>query len=469
MHKPPRKTKIICTIGPSTSSRDMLMHMYKAGMNVVRLNMSHGDHDSHEKVIKAVKSINQKIKDAIPILLDLQGPEIRTGTLQNDLQLKEGDVITVSVLPEDVERSSFSINYEDLINTVNEGDQITVDNGLINLEILQKSHGSMTCRVIHGGMLKSQRHVNLPGIRVNLPSITEKDKKDVLFGMEQEVDFIAPSFVREAGDVLQLKELLGDKGNKIKIVSKIEDRQGVSNIDEIIDVSDAIMVARGDLGVEINLEELPNVQRMIVRKCAEKGKRVIVATHLLESMIENPIPTRAEVTDVANAIYEEVDAVMLSGETAVGKYPIRCIEYIDRIARASEKLPGLNFSRGLIKKDDKQHVAATAVTHAEAINANGIVVITRRGIMAQFLTNCRPFKTNIYAFTNDPRTRRQLFLNRSVVSHRIEFSQDPEKTIQNAFTTLKKREGFQPGDRVVVISDIIAGSGIDAIQIRSIG
>ncbi|HKQ32394.1 MAG TPA: pyruvate kinase, partial [Thermodesulfobacteriota bacterium] len=253
-----RKTKIICTIGPSTSSRETLMGMYKAGMNVVRLNMSHGDHVSHEKVIKAVKSINQQIKDAIPILLDLQGPEIRTGTLQNDLQLKEGDVITVSVRPDDVERSSFSINYEDLINTVNEGDQITVDNGLINLEILQKSQGTMTCRVIHGGMLKSQRHVNLPGIRVNLPSITEKDKKDVFFGMEQEVDFIAPSFVREAGDVVQLKELLGNKGNKIKIVSKIEDRQGVNNLDEIIDVSDAIMVARGDLGVEINLEELPN-------------------------------------------------------------------------------------------------------------------------------------------------------------------------------------------------------------------
>ncbi len=185
-------------------------------------------------------------------------------------------------------------------------------------------------------------------------------------------------------------------------------------------------------------------------------------------MIENPIPTRAEVTDVANAIYEEVDAVMLSGETAVGKYPIRCIEHIDRIARASEQQPGLNFSKNLIKNEDKQHVAATAVGHAEAINAKGIVVITRRGIMAQFLTNCRPFKTHIYAFTNDPRTRRQLFLNRGVVAHRIEFSKDPEKTIQNAFANLKKREGFQSGDRVVVISDIIAGSGIDAIQIRAI-
>lgn len=463
-----RKTKIICTIGPSTSSYEMLMSMYEAGMNVVRINMSHGSHDTHKKVIKSIKSINQKIKDAIPILLDLQGPEIRTGTLQNDLQLKEGDIITVSVRPEDVERSSFSIDYEDLINTVKEGELITVDNGLINLEILKKDQGTMQCKVIHGGTLKSKRHVNLPGIRVNLPSITEKDKKDVLFGIEQEVDFIALSFVREAIDVLQLKELLESKADKIKIISKIEDQQGINNIEEIIDVSDAIMVARGDLGVEINLDELPNVQRTIVRKCHEKGKRVIVATHLLESMIEKPIPTRAEVTDVANAIYEEVDAVMLSGETAVGKYPIRCIEHIDKIAKTSEKLPGLNFSRYLIKNSDKQHIAATSVGHAEAINAKGIVVITRRGIMAQFLTNCRPFKTYIYAFTNDNRTRRQLFLNRSVVAHRIKFSKEPEKTIQNAFETLKKRERFQSGDRVVVISDIIAGSGIDAIQIRTI-
>ena len=463
-----RKTKIICTIGPSTSSFEMLMSMYNAGMNVVRLNMSHGTHETHEKVVRSIKNINQKIKDAIPILLDLQGPEIRTGTLQDDLQLKEGGVITVSVRPEDVERTSFRIDYEDLIGTVNEGDMLTVDNGLINLEILKKDQGIMQCKVIHGGMLKSQRHVNLPGIRINLPSITEKDKKDVLFGIEQEVDFIAISFVREASDVLLLKDLLGDKANKIKIISKIEDQQGVNNVEEIIDVSDAIMVARGDLGVEINLDELPNVQRTIIRKCHEKGRRVIVATHLLESMIEKPIPTRAEVTDVANAIYEEVDAVMLSGETAVGKYPIRCIEYLDKIARTSEKLPGLNFSKNLIKNNDKQHIAATSVGHAEAINAKGIVVITRRGIMAQFLTNCRPFKTNIYAFTNDNRTRRQLFLNRSVVAHRIGFSKEPEKTILNAFETLKNREGFKSGDRVVVISDIIAGSGIDAIQIREI-
>ncbi len=465
---PLRKTKIICTIGPSTSSYEMLMKMYVAGMNVVRLNMSHGTHETHEKVIRSVKNVNQKIKDSIPILMDLEGPEIRTGTLEEDLQLKEGDIITVSVGNQDAEISSFSINYEDLINTLNEGDNITVDSGLINLKILKKNNGTMECQVIDGGTLKSQSHVNLPGIRVNLPSITEPDKRHVQFGLEQEVDFIALSFVREAKDVLQLQELLGEKGNKIKVISKIEDREGVKNIDEIIDVSDAVMVARGDLGIEIPLEELPNVQRTIVRKCQERGKRVIVATHLLESMIEHPMPTRAEVTDVANAVYSEVDAVMLSGETAVGKYPVRCVENIHKIATASEKLPGMNFSKNLVNNDDKQSVAASAVSLAESIDAKGILVITRRGIMAQYLTNCRPFKTLIYAFTNDNRTRRQLFLNRGVFAHRIAFSKDPEKTIQNALAILSSREGFQLGDRVVVLSDIIAGAGIDAIQIRTL-
>lgn len=465
---PLRKTKIICTIGPSSNTVEMLRSMYKAGMNAVRLNMSHGDHENHRKVIRSVKAINQKIKDSIPVLMDLEGPEIRTGKLENDVLLKDGSVITVSLGEKLTEGAAFNIVYTGLKEIIKEGDRVKVDNGLINLEVLRIDDLTLECRVIDGGIMGSLRHVNFPGIHLNMPSISEHDRNHVLFGMEEGVDFIAVSFVRDAQNVLELKELLGDKANKIKIISKIEDRWGVENLDEIIDASDALMVARGDLGIEIELEELPNIQRTIVHKCHEKGKRVIVATHLLESMTENPIPTRAEVIDVANAIYSEVDALMLSGETAVGKYPIRCVEHIDRIAKASEKLPGIHFSREVIINNDKQNIALSGVKLAESIEAKGIVVITRRGIMAQFLTNCRPFKTYIYAFTNDNRTRRQLFINRGVVAHRIEFSRDPEKTIQNAFNSLKKHEGFEPGDRVVVISDILAGSGIDAIQIRAI-
>lgn len=463
-----RRTKIICTIGPSTSSKEVLHEMSVAGMNVVRLNMSHGTHESHEKVIRNIKSINKKLKRPIPILLDAQGPEIRTGNLKNEFQLNEGDVITVHVCAGDVAEDIINIDYRDLIETVEEGSMITVDNGLINLKVLKKNPESMECEVIDGGSLKSKRHVNLPGIRVNLPSITDKDKEDIEFGINQGVDFIALSFVREASDVLQLRDILAKSSDPIKVIAKIEEQQGLNNIDEIIDVSDGIMVARGDLGIEINMEDLPNVQRMIVRKCQEKGKRVIVATHMLESMIENPIPTRAEVTDVANAVYEEADAVMLSGETSVGKYPVRCINFLDKIAVAAEKTPGLNFSKNLIKTEQKQHVAATAVGIAEAVDARGLVVITRRGVMAQYVTSRRPVKTFVYALTEDPMVRNQLALNRSVYSYLTEFDDDPEITVSNALETLKKEESFKYGDTVVIVSDIITVSDIDSIQIRQI-
>lgn len=465
-----RKTKIICTIGPATESYDMLEQLALAGMNIVRLNMSHGDHESHAKVIKAVRTLNKKLKHPIALLMDTQGPEIRTGDIRNELDLKKGDEISVVARGEDdVEASSIRINYEDLIDDVHVGDKITVDNGLINLEVLSKEDRVMRCRVVDGGVLKSKRHVNLPGIRVNLPAITEKDKRDIEFAIEQDVDFIALSFVRAAADVLQLRELLGDKADKIKIISKIEDQEGVKNLEEIVAVTDGVMVARGDLGVEIAIEKLPRVQRRIIRLCAQQGKRVIVATHMLESMIENPIPTRAEVTDVANAVYEEADAIMLSGETTIGKYPIKCVEILDRIARSIEQSPGLRFTDGLILKNDKEEIAAAAVKLAESIQAKAIIVPTRRGRMAGYVTNCHPQTPIICAFTNDSRTRRQLVLNRNVLSFRINFSEDPEKTLATAANILIERAEFSPEDRLVVISDALAGSGIDAIQIRQLG
>ncbi|HEY5717935.1 MAG TPA: pyruvate kinase [Motiliproteus sp.] len=464
-----RKTKIICTIGPATESLEMLEQLAEAGMNVVRLNMSHGDHDSHARVIRTIRTLNKRVRFPIPVLLDTQGPEIRTGDLAKELKLKQGDVISVSVRgSENVEETSIHVNYDDLVDNVQVGDKITVDNGLINLEVQAKQERTLQCKVVDGGVLKSKRHVNLPGIRVNLPAITAKDRRDILFGIEQEVDYIALSFVREAADVVQLRELLGDKAGKIKIIAKIEDQEGVRNLDEIIAVSDGVMVARGDLGVEIHIEHLPNVQRRMVRLCNEQGKRVIVATHLLESMIDNPIPTRAEVTDVANAIYEGVDAVMLSGETTVGKYPVKCVEILDKIAATSEAEPGLQFARNLVMKDEKQHLAAATVALAESLGAAGIVVITRRGRMANYVTNCHPHSTPVFAFTNDGRTRRQLQLNRSVYPFRTDFSNDPEKTLLTAFAVLKEKMGLQTGDQVVVISDILAGTGVDAVQVRSL-
>jgi pyruvate kinase len=401
--------------------------------------------------------------------MDTQGPEIRTGDIKQELNLKKNDVISIVARgEEDVESTSISVNYEDLINDVTIGDMITVDNGLINLEVLSKEDRIMQCKVIDGGILKSKRHVNLPGIRVNLPAITEKDKRDILFSIEQEVDFIALSFVRNTEDVEQLRVLLGDKVDKIKIISKIEDQEGVKNLSDIVNISDGVMVARGDLGVEIAIEKLPRVQRRIIRLCAQRGKRVIVATHMLESMIENPIPTRAEVTDVANAVYEEADAIMLSGESAMGKYPVKCVEILSRITQSIEQSPGLQFVKDLELENDHAEIASAAVKLAESIKAKAIIVPTRRGKMANYVTNCHPQTPIICAFTNDSRTRRQLVLNRNVLSFRITFSEDPEKTLATAAKILMTRTEFLPEDRVVVISDALAGSGIDAIQIRQL-
>ncbi|AFU99365.1 pyruvate kinase [Simiduia agarivorans] len=469
-----RKTKIICTIGPATESYAMLERLAHAGMNVARLNMSHGDHQSHAKVIKAIKRLNKTLPHPVAILLDTQGPEIRTGERDNDLNLQTGDIISVVARgTQDVEEHSLMVNYADLIDDMDVGDKLTVDNGLINLEILEKHERVMRCRVIDGGVLKSKRHVNLPGIRVNLPSITDKDRNDILFGMDMDVDFIALSFVREASDITELNELLGDKAGRIKVVAKIENQEGVDNIDAIIDAADGIMVARGDLGCEVEFWELPHIQRRIVRACAQQGKRVIVATHLLESMIDNPMPTRAEVTDVANAVYEEADAIMLSGETTVGKYPIKCVEAMHNIATTIEKHRGLAFTNDLETRDHKQNLAASAVHLAESLKASAIVVITRRGRMANYITNCHPQHSVIHAFTNDGRTRRQLGLNRNVYAHKLLFSKDPEKTLRKAFDLLLSY-GFSEGDQVVVISDTLglydadAGQGIEAIQVRKL-
>ncbi|MDB3967405.1 pyruvate kinase [Porticoccaceae bacterium] len=463
-----RQTKIICTIGPATESIDMLEKLANAGMNVARLNMSHGHHESHAKIIQSIHQLNKKLNHPIAILLDTQGPEIRTGDMVNDLHLEEGDTISIVARgAEDVESSSIHINYDDLINDVDVGDTITVDNGLINLEVLNKEERVMQVKVIDGGLLKSKRHVNLPGIRVNLPAITDKDRRDIAFGMEQGVDFIALSFVRQADDIHELRELLGDKADQIKVVAKLEDQEAITNMVEIIAAADGIMVARGDLGAEVPLEVLPRIQRRIIRTCAEMGTRVIVATHMLESMIENPIPPRAEVTDVANAVYEEADAIMLSGETTVGKYPIKCVEFLDRIARSTESSRGLRFTDNLALENDKQHIAKAAVDLATSISAKAIIVPTRRGRMANRITNCHP-ESIVCAFTNDSRTRRQLVINRNVLSYQIEIGDDSEKTLAAAAAIMIKRDEFSRDDQVVVISDALAGSGFEALQIRKI-
>ena len=461
-----RRTKIICTIGPATASFEGLKALYEAGMDIVRINMSHSDHESAAKIINWIKTLNRQVNYPVPVLRDTQGPEIRTGVLETPMELNSGDVVVLSVRDGDlVEQRSIHVNYTELVDVVEVGRIITVDNGLMNFRVLQKKDHQLTCEVIDGGTLGSRKHVNLPGVRVNLPAITSKDRDDIAFGMANDVDFIALSFVRSPDDVVELQQLLGRKQQSTKIIAKIEDQEGVNNIHQIVAVADGVMVARGDLGIETDIADLPNVQRRIVHACARQGKRCIVATHLLESMIDNPIPTRAEVTDVANAIYEGVDAVMLSGETSVGQYPNRCVEQLSNIADRTERFPGLGYEKALEIEGDKQHVAVHAVALAESVEAAGIIVITRRGIVADYVTAARPQHVPIFAFTNDSQTRRRLALNRSVYAHRIAFSSDPEKTLQRAFDVLKK-EGFALDAKLVLISDVLADQPTEAIQIR---
>lgn len=464
-----KRTKIICTIGPSTESFSSIKKLHEAGMNVARLNMSHSNHKNAKKIIDRIKKLNQSIETPVGILLDTQGPEIRTGDTSQVVNLEPGQLVSFTIRDEvDVETTSIRVHYDELIQSVNVGTLISLDNGLLNFKVLKKSKNELECKVLDGGKLGSKRHVNLPGIRINLPSVTEKDKRDIAFGLKEDVDFIALSFVRNASDIDDLKEILKNKTKTVKIISKIEDREGLSNIEEICEVSDSVMVARGDLGIETDLANLPNIQRKIMSNCAKYGVRSIVATHLLESMIDNPTPTRAEVTDVANAIYEGADAVMLSGETTIGKYPIESVKFISRIAKQTEKYRTLGYESKLISKTDWQHLGVAAKDIAESIKADGIIAITRSGQTAEIVANAKPFMIPIFAFSNNKKTIKQLSLTGSVHAYKSSMHSDHEKNLQSIMKILKKELSPTRELKFVVISGILSENSADAIEVRSL-
>ena len=464
-----KRTKIICTIGPSSESFSCIKKLHEAGMNVARLNMSHSDHKKAKRIIDRIKKLNRSIETPVGILLDTQGPEIRTGDTSQVVNLEPGQLVSFTIRDEvDVETTSIRVHYDELIQSVNVGTLISLDNGLLNFKVLNKSKNELECKVLDGGKLGSKRHVNLPGIRINLPSVTEKDKRDITFGLKEDVDFIALSFVRNASDIDDLKKVLKNKIKKVKIISKIEDKEGLSNIEEICEVSDSVMVARGDLGIETDLANLPNIQRKIMSNCAKYGVRSIVATHLLESMIENPTPTRAEVTDVANAIYEGADAVMLSGETTIGKYPIESVKFISRIARQTEKYRTLGYESQLISKTDWQHLGVAAKDIAESIKADGIIAITRSGQTAEIVANAKPFMIPIFAFSNNKKTLKQLSLTGSVHAYKSSMYSDHEKNLQSIMKILKKELSPTRELKFVVISGILSENSADAIEVRSL-
>ena len=463
------RTKIICTIGPATSKLSTMKKMYAAGMNAVRINMSHASHEEALHIINNVKTINKNIdiaKGPISILIDTQGPEIRTGERDSSLDLKLGEKVNLTIRDEvDVETSSIKVNYRGLINSVKKGSKVSVDNGLVNFKVLEKDDDKLLCRVIDGGTIGSKRSVNLPGVRVDLPSITKKDKKDINFAVKNDVDYIALSFVRKIEDIQSLRKILRRNKSDIKIISKIEDSEGLLNIHSITQQSDAVMVARGDLGIETSLADLPNVQRRIMYACSKWGRRSIVATHLLESMIEKPTPTRAEVTDVANTIYEGADAIMLSGETSVGKYPIECIKFLKSIAGSSEKFRTLGYEEKLELSSDWEYLAKTARDLAESIAADGIIVITRSGYTANLVSNAKPFNVPIYAFTNDKEVFRQLSLVGSVLSIYQKSIVDNKKNMSKIAGTLKKFFSRKKNLKFVLISGMFSEKHSDAIRV----
>ena len=463
------RTKIICTVGPATQDIKTLKKLHNEGMNVVRINMSHADHKQAKAIISRINKINSELsKHATPIgiLLDTQGPEIRTGDTAMPLDLVTGDEVTLTVRDQvDVETSSIKINYKDLISSVNPGSKITVDNGLINFSVLSKDEDTLLCKVIDGGKIGSKRHVNLPGVRVNLPSITSKDLKDIQFGIKHKVDFIALSFVRSEEDLMKLREILKDSSSTARIIAKIENQEGLDNINEICKASDGVMVARGDLGIETSLADLPNIQRKIMFACAKWGKRSIVATHLLESMIENPTPTRAEVTDIANAIYEGADAIMLSGETSIGKHPIECVKFLKSISLKTEQFKTLGYEENLVSDSDWQHLGVAANQLAQSVKADGIIVVTRTGYTGNIVSNAKPFNIPIFCFTNSKSTLNHLSLVGSTQTYFLKNISNHDRAIKSISKKLKDYYKTKDELKFVMISGIFSEEHSEAIQV----
>jgi pyruvate kinase len=466
-----RKTRIIATLGPATDSPDMLGRLMDAGVNVFRLNMSHAPHDWVRRVTADIRALAKQRTLAVGILMDTQGPAIRTGDLPAALDLKPGQKFTLTVRGEQSEEEhSVDVNYENFINDISIGDVVLVDNGLIHMKVLTKNGNKVECEVLTEGKLGNRRHINLPGVKVSLPALTAKDLADIEVGLEVGVDFVALSFVREAKDIQQLKAVLekGRPGARPLIVAKIEDQQAVKNFNEICREADAIMVARGDLGIEWPYEELPIVQRRIVKTCLEQGRPVIVATHMLESMIASPQPTRAEVTDVANAVYEQADAIMLSGETTVGKYPLKCIEVMNRIATRTERSGGAEFHARAQLTSNRQKLVKSAVVMADELRASALIVLTVRGNMARHTAWMRPRHSPIFAVCESWAVANSLTLCRGVQSLVMPYDHvQPERTVEASLTELVARGHIQRGQTVVVISAISSGEQlVEAVQMR---
>ena len=451
-----KKTKIVCTLGPASENEETLRELIKNGLNVCRLNFSHGSHEEHKGRMDLVKKLREELNMPTAILLDTKGPEIRTGKFDvPEVLLEEGQTFTITMKDVIGDKERCTVSYKGLANDVKPGDTILIDDGLVGLTVKEVNNDDIVCEVQNSGIVKNHKGVNVPGVKVNLPAITEKDRSDIEFGIEQGIDFIAASFVRKVSDVLAIREILEENNAEhIKIISKIENQEGVENLDEIIEVSDGIMVARGDLGVEIPTEEIPVVQKLMIKKCNEAGKPVITATQMLDSMIRNPRPTRAEVTDVANAIYDGTDAIMLSGETAAGKYPVEAVKTMATIAKRAEETMRNRRDKINKSKNVTDAISYATCTTAMDLEAKAILSSTASGHTARMVSKFRP-DCPIVATTSNESVRRQLALTWGVLPLMREKSANIDQVIVNSIEAAKT-SNYVSKDDVVVIT---AGGG----------
>ncbi len=456
----PRRAKIVCTLGPSSDTYERVKAMAKAGMDVARLNFSHGSHEGHQKVIMIIRKVAKELKKPIAILQDLQGPKIRILKFtEGFVELKRGDTFILTTRDVEGNDKIVSVSYKSFSKDVHVGDIVLLDDGLLKLKVEKIRGQDVFCKVIYGGVLSNHKGLNLPGNILSVSALTDKDKKDLRFGMNMDVDYVALSFVQKPKDIEEIKGIISRAKKDIPVVAKIEKPQAVESIEDIIDKTDVIMVARGDLGVELSAEEVPPIQKRIISLCNKNGTPVITATQMLESMIHNPRPTRAEASDVANAILDGTDAVMLSGETAVGKFPVTCVQTMHRIVNLIEKnVPSVNLKTRRRHSDQKYSISSTigfsACQAADLIDAAMIVCLTQSGTTARMISRYRP-KQPLIAITHTERSLRRLNLVWGVLPHSIhEFGDNIDEAITDILKIIKRKSPVKKGDKIVITAGL---------------
>ena len=456
-----KKTKIVCTMGPNTDNREIMKELALNGMDVARFNFSHGDHAEHKHRLEILESVREELGIPIASLLDTKGPEIRTGKLKDGkkVTLKEGDLYTLTTEEIVGDETRGYINYAGLAEDVKPGDRILIDDGLIELHVREVNGTDIVCRIENGGELGEKKGVNVPGVRVKLPALTDKDKEDIRFGVDAGFDFVAASFVRNADAIREIREILDEKGSAMQIIAKIENEEGIENIDSIIEASDGIMVARGDMGVEIPAEKVPHIQKMIIRKCNLACKVVITATQMLDSMIRNPRPTRAEVSDVANAVYEGTDAVMLSGETAMGSYPIEAVRMMSQIAEESEKyLDYMFYQKRKVSAENLRNISNTvcysSVATASDLEAPVIVAPSVSGFTTRMLSKWRP-KALIAGLSPSMTAVRQMQLYWGVKPFHAKRAESTDALLFASVELLKEKGSVKEGETVVATAGVV--------------